>query len=64
MSLTPEYRDFIMNMSDEKIERLFADMGITIDLNGPNPIAFEDVEQEVIDNEFDDEDEGILYDEL
>lgn len=64
MSLTPKYRDFIMNMSDEKIERLFADMGITIDLKGPTPVAFEDVEQEVIDNEFDDEDEGILYDEM
>lgn len=60
--MTPEFRDFVMNMSDEKIERLFADMGISIDLKGPTPVAFEDVEQEVIDAEF--EDEGILYDEF
>lgn len=60
--MTTEFRDFVMNMSDEKIERLFADMGISIDLKGPTPVAFEDVEQEVIDAEF--EDEGILYDEF
>ena len=63
-NMTPEYRDFIMNMSEEKIERLFADMGIEIDLSGPAPVAFEDVEQDIIDNEFNDEDEGILYDEM
>ena len=62
MALTPEYRDFVMQLSDEKIERLFADMGISIDLNGPTPVVFEDVEQDVIDAEF--EDEGILYDEF
>ena len=64
MALTKEFADFVMNMSDEKIERLFNDMGITIDLNKNPPLVFEDVEQEVIDAEFEDEDEGILYDEL
>jgi hypothetical protein len=63
MALTPEYRDFVMQLSDEKIERLFADMGIEIDLNGPSPVAFEDVEQDIIDSEFAD-DEGILFDEF
>lgn len=62
-NLTPEFADFVMNMSDEKITNLFADMGIEINLNGPIPVAYEDVEQDVIDNEFDDDD-GILFDEL
>ena len=43
-----EYIDMVMNASDEKIERLFADMGIEIDLDKP----------------FDEDDEGYILDEL
>lgn len=57
--MTTEFAEFVMQLSDEKIERLFADMGITIDLNGPVPVAFEDVEQEIIDSEFE-EDEFLI----
>jgi len=52
MPMTPEFVETIMNMSDEKLENLFADMGIEINLNATPNMMFEDVEQELIDNEF------------
>ena len=54
-----EYIDMVMNASDEKIERLFADMGIEIKLNKP---FFVDVDEEILEEEFEDED-VILIDE-
>ncbi len=51
MSMTPEFVETIMNMSDEKIEQLFADMGIEINLNATPKMIFEDVDQETLDNE-------------
>jgi len=49
-----EYIDMVMNASDEKIERLFADMGIEIKLNKP---FFVDVDEEILEEEFEDEED-------
>jgi hypothetical protein len=54
-----EYIDMVMTASDEKIERLFSDMGIEIKLNKP---FFVDVDEELIEEELMDED-VILIDE-
>ena len=54
-----EYIDMVMNASDEKIERLFADMGIEIKLNKP---FFVDIDEEILEEELADED-IILIDE-
>mgnify|MGYP001571034771 CR=1 FL=1 len=51
--MSDTFADFVMKLSDKKLIQLFADMGIHIDLNGPVPLVFEDVEQEIIDQEFD-----------
>lgn len=50
--MTPEFAETIMNMPDEKIEQLFSDMGIEINLQATPKMMFEDVEQDLIDNEF------------
>ena len=47
-SVNQETFEAVMNASDEQIVRLFADMGIEIDLDKP----------------FDDDDEGYILDEL
>lgn len=55
-----DFIDIVMNMSDEKLTQVFADMGIEIDLNKPFPQGAR-LMQELMDA--DDEDEGYLLDE-
>jgi hypothetical protein len=47
----------VMNMSDERLTKFFADMGIEIDLSKPFPQGAQ------ISEEFLDDDEGYLLDE-
>jgi hypothetical protein len=55
-----EFINIVMNMSDEKITQLFADMGIEIDLNKPFPQGSRLMQDLMA---ADDEDEGYLLDE-
>lgn len=56
------FADFVDQMNDKNVVELFNSMGIEVKLDSDRPLAFEDVEQYIIDHEFDDED-GILIDE-
>jgi len=56
------FAEFVDQMNDKNVVELFNSMGIEVKLDSERPLAFEDVEQYIIDHEFDDED-GILIDE-
>ncbi|MDA9302677.1 hypothetical protein N8072_01210 [bacterium] len=56
------FAEFVDQMNDKNVVELFNNMGIEVKLDSERPLAFEDVEQYIIDHEFDDED-GILIDE-
>ena len=58
------FSQFVEQMNNKNVVDLFNDMGIEVKLDSEIPLAFEDIEQHIIDSEFDDEEEGILFDEL